>query len=55
MVKEAQKLARQEEKRKKREALAAARAAGEDVESLASSTLYSEKSGSKRTGKTPGD
>lgn len=48
MVKEAQKLARQEEKRKKREALAAARANGEEVESLASSTLYSDKSGAKK-------
>ena len=54
MVKEAQKLARQEEKKKKREALAEARAAGEEVESLASSTLYSEKSG-KKSGKTPAD
>jgi hypothetical protein len=49
MVKEAQKLVRQEEKKKKREALAAARDAGEDVESLASSTLLSEKSGSKKS------
>ena len=49
MVKEAQRLARKEEKRRQREALQAARAAGEDVESLGSSTLYSEKSGSKRS------
>lgn len=58
MVKEAQKLARLEEKKKKREALADARAAGEDVESLASSTLLSEKSGSKKSqmaGRTPAD
>jgi hypothetical protein len=49
MVKEAQKLARKQEKVKQRDALAAAREAGEDIESVASSTLYSEKSGSKRS------
>jgi hypothetical protein len=31
------------------EALMARRAAGEDVDSIASSTLYSEKSGSKKS------
>jgi len=38
-----------EEKKKKREALEAARVDGVDVESLASSTLLSEKSGSKKS------
>ena len=49
MVEEAQKLIRKEEKKRKREAMAMARANGEDVESLASSTLLSEKSGSKKS------
>jgi hypothetical protein len=49
MVEEAQKLIRKEEKKRKREAMAVARANGEDVESLVSSTLLSEKSGSKKS------
>lgn len=58
MVKEAQKLARKVEKGKQRDAIAAAREAGDDIDSVASSTLYSEKSGSKRSqfaGKASGD
>ncbi len=54
MIQEAQRLARKEDKRKKRERILEARAAGEDVESLASSTLYSEKSGSKKSGTKDG-
>ena len=54
MVKEAQKLARQEDKRKLKEALAQARAAGEEVESMVSSTLYSDKSGKKSQGQGKG-
>jgi hypothetical protein len=38
-----------EEKKRKREQMVIARANGEDVESLASSTLLSEKSGSKKS------
>lgn len=49
MVKEAEKLIRQEEKRKKREQLDAARDAGEDVESMASSGPMSDKSASKKS------
>jgi len=49
MVKEAEKLMRQEEKKKKREALIAAKDAGEDVESLASSNIVSDKSKSKKS------
>lgn len=49
MVKEAEKLMRQEEKKKKREMLIAAKDAGEDVESLASSNLISDKSHSKKS------
>lgn len=55
MVKEAQKLARLEDKKKQREALMAERANGGDVDSLASSTVYSEKSGSKKAGKMTND
>jgi hypothetical protein len=39
MIENAQKIARMEEKKRKREQFAIARANGEDVESLASSTL----------------
>lgn len=49
MVEEAQKLIRKEEKKRKRDAMAMARANGEDIESLASSTLLSDKSGSKKS------
>jgi hypothetical protein len=49
MVKEAEKLIRQEERKKKREQLEAARDAGEDVESIASSGPMSDKSASKKS------
>ena len=42
-------LARKEEKRIKREQMAIARAKGEDVESLHSSNVHSEISGSKKS------
>ena len=55
-VEEAEKLARKEERIKMRQLIKEARDAGEDLESLASSTLYSEKSHSKKSQlKTPGD
>jgi hypothetical protein len=56
IIKEAEKLARKEERVKMRQLIKEAREAGEDLESLASSTLYSEKSHSKKSGalKTPG-
>lgn len=55
MVREAQKMVRKEEKRKQREALAAARAAGEDIASDYSSSVGgpSDHSASKKS-KAPG-
>lgn len=53
ILKEAEKIARREERRKIRELIQESKATGEDVESIASSTLYSEKSASKKSkGKT---
>lgn len=54
MVKEAQNLARKEEKKKKMEAQRMAKEVGDD-DSVGSSGIASEKSGSKKTGKTPMD
>ena len=57
IVKETEKRARQEQKMKMRQLIEEARATGEDVESIASSTFVSEKSGvSKKTQqRTPAD
>jgi len=50
MIREAQKLVRQEEKRKKREERAVMKDGdGDDAESMGSSNIVSEKSGSKKS------
>ena len=49
MIEQARRIARKEERNKKRQQMAEARANGEDVESQISSTLQSEKSGSKKS------